>query len=184
MERPWTITRPGRGMRITLAAPLVPPAARWVGLPLSSLPIEGTLSVLDRIVARILTPRTAVSAHCDVPCGIYDPSEAQLSAKTVKAMFDKYAAVQGDDDAALNSKVRMITTKEKHADDCKRHLLVLWTDYFKQPHLDQYPDLSMKIKTACGTASKCKQEMDPANADLLIQQVDEIAEIFWATKKA
>ena len=132
---------------------------------------------------RFLRPATTVHAHCDVPCGIYDPFFAQSAAQTVKTMYEKYAAVQGDDDAALNSKVRIISVKEWHAEECKRQLLILWTDYFKEPHLEQYPDLSMKIKKACGTASKAKQEFNPAHADELVRQVGEIAQIFWETKK-
>lgn len=131
-----------------------------------------------------LLPKLVVSAHCDVPCGIYDPSTAQIAAKTVKAMYDKYAAVTGDDDKALNSKTRMVLVKEEHAQKVKDELLILWTDYFKPNHEEAYPDLAQKIKTACNTASKAKQEFDPAHADALVAQVDEIAEIFWATKKA
>lgn len=129
-------------------------------------------------------PKLVVSAHCDVPCGIYDPNGAQIAAKTVKAMYEKYAAVTGDDDKALNSRTRMILVKEEHAERVKSELLVLWTDYFKPHHEEQHPGLGQKIKTACNTASKAKQEFDPAHADALIAQVDEIAEIFWATKKA
>ena len=132
---------------------------------------------------RFLLPTTVVSAHCDVPCGIYDPSTAQVAAKTVKAMYDKFAAVTGDDDKARNSKVRMVLVKEEHAQKVNDELLILWTDYFKPTHEDAHPGLTDKIKTACNTASKAKQDFDPAHADLLITQVDEIAEIFWATKK-
>lgn len=133
---------------------------------------------------RFLLPTTVVSAHCDVPCGIYDPSTAQVAAKTVKAMYDKFAAVTGDDDKARNSKVRMVLVKEEHAQKVKDELLILWTDYFKATHEDAHPGLTDKIKTACNTASKAKQDFDPAHADLLITQVDEIAAIFWDTKKA
>ena len=133
---------------------------------------------------RLLLPRTVASAHCDVPCGIYDPSGAQVAAKTVKAMYDKYAAVSGDDDKALNSRTRMILVKEEHAQKVKDELLILWTDYFKPAHEEAHPGLGQKIKDACNTASKAKQEFDPAHADRLVAQVDEIAEIFWATKKA
>ena len=133
---------------------------------------------------RFLLPTTIVSAHCDVPCGIYDPSTAQIAAKTVKAMYDKYAAVTGDDDKALNSKTRMVVVKEEHAQKVKDEVLILWTDYFKPVHEQAHPGLTDKIKTACNTASKAKQDFDPAHADLLITQVDEIAAIFWETKKA
>jgi nickel superoxide dismutase len=130
-----------------------------------------------------LHPRLTVYAHCDVPCGIYDPSAAQTAAKTVKAMYDKYAAVTGDDDKARNTKTRMIVTKEEHAQKVKDELLILWTDYFKPEHEEAHPGLTGKIKAACNTASKAKQDFDPAHAEALIAQVDEIAEIFWATKK-
>ena len=133
---------------------------------------------------QFLLPTTVVSAHCDVPCGIYDPSGAQVAAKTVKAMYDKFEAVTGDDSKARNSKVRMIVIKEEHAQKVKDELLILWTDYFKPAHEDAHPGRTDKIKTACNPASKAKQDYDPAHADLLITQVDEIAEIFWATKKA
>ncbi|MDP9101650.1 MAG: superoxide dismutase, Ni [Actinomycetota bacterium] len=133
---------------------------------------------------RFLVPSVTASAHCDVPCGIYDPTAAQVAAKTVKAMYDKYAAVTGDDDKALNSRTRMILVKEEHAQKVKDELLILWTDYFKPNHEEAHPGLGLKIKTACNTASKAKQEFDPAHADTLVAQVDEIAEIFWATKKA
>lgn len=130
-----------------------------------------------------LTPRLTAAAHCDVPCGIYDPHTAQLAAKTVKTMYEKFAAISGDDAAALNSKIRIIQVKEEHAQRVKDELLILWTDYFKPAHEEKYPDLGAKIKAACNTASKAKQEFSPAHADLLVSQVDEIAEIFWATKK-
>mgnify|MGYP001794260900 FL=1 len=131
----------------------------------------------------LFTPRTVVSAHCDVPCGIYDPSTAQIAAKTVKAMYDKFAAVEGDDGKARNSKVRMVLVKEEHAQKVKDELLILWTDYFKLAHEEAHPGLTDKIKAACNTASKAKQDFDPAHADLLVTQVDEIAAIFWETKK-
>lgn len=129
-------------------------------------------------------PRLVAAAHCDIPCGIYDPAAAQLAAKTVKTMYDKYAAVTGDGDAALNSRTRIICVKEEHAQRVKDELLILWTDYFKAAHEEAHPGLGDKIKTACVTASKAKQDFNPAHADQLIAQVDEIAEIFWATKKA
>jgi nickel superoxide dismutase len=132
---------------------------------------------------RFLKPATIVSAHCDVPCGIYDPSTAQIAAKTVKAMYDKFLAVEGDDNKARNSKVRMVLVKEEHAQKVKDELLILWTDYFKPNHEEAHPGLGEKIKAACNTASKAKQDFDPAHADLLITQVDEIAAIFWDTKK-
>lgn len=135
------------------------------------------------LLRRLITPRTTIHAHCDIPCGIYDPTAAQTAAKTVKAMYDKYAAVQGDDDKAFNSRTRMVVVKEEHAQIVKDQVLILWTDYFKPAHEAAHPGLTDKVRAACNTASKAKQEFDPAHADTLLQQVDEIADIFWQTKK-
>src|SRR5579871_6357238 len=79
-------------------------------------------------------PKQKVYAHCDVPCGIYDPRAAQLGAKTVLTMIQKMKALkkEGDDDIAKltfkNNLTRMIVTKEQHAEICKREILILWTD--------------------------------------------------------
>ena len=122
-----------------------------------------------------------VSAHCDLPCGVYDPAQARIEAQSVKACMEKYHA---SDDA--NFKARAISIKEERSHMVKDHLWVLWTDYFKAPHFEAYPQLhslfneATKLAGAAGT----KGTQDVAVADSLIAKIDEIAEIFWATKKA
>ena len=130
---------------------------------------------------RILAPRRTVQAHCDLPCGVYDPAQARIEAESVKACQEKY---QGSDDPIF--KERAISIKEERADLVKHHLWVLWTDYFKPPHFDKYPQLhslfneATKLAGATGT----KGSVDAASADELLAKIDEIAEIFWETKKA
>ena len=118
------------------------------------------------------------SAHCDLPCGVYDPAQARLEAQSVKACMEKYAASSDAD-----FKVRATTIKEERAELTKHHLWVLWTDYFKPEHLATYPELHDLFWKATKSAGEAKKTNDVAVADRLIAEIDQIAEIFWATKK-
>jgi nickel superoxide dismutase len=118
-----------------------------------------------------------VYAHCDLPCGVYDPAQARIEAESVKAIQDKMAGFTGDD------RVRAIMIKEERAELVKHHLMVLWADYFKPPHLEKYPDLHDKFWMAIKQASECKHHSEPEEGQKLLDQIDEIAKIFWETKK-
>lgn len=126
-------------------------------------------------------PRTVVHAHCDLPCGVYDPAQARIEAQSVKAVCEKYAA---STDEAFRTRAIMI--KEQRAELVKHHLWVLWTDYFKAPHFEKYPHLHQLFNeaTKLAGAGGSKGSLDVAVADQLIAKIDEIAEIFWETKKA
>ena len=130
---------------------------------------------------RPFRPSTVAFAHCDLPCGVYDPAQARIEAESVKAIIEKY---QANDDPAFRT--RAILIKEQRADLVKHHLWVLWTDYFKPPHFEKYPQLhglfNDTIKQASGTGSK--QSMDPADGQKLLDNIAEIDKIFWETKKA
>ena len=88
-------------------------------------------------LSTLLAPRTTAYAHCDLPCGVYDPAQARLEAESVKACMVKY---HGSDDPDF--KARAITIKEERSSMVKEHLWVLWTDYFKAPHFEKYPNLN------------------------------------------
>jgi nickel superoxide dismutase len=118
-----------------------------------------------------------VYAHCDLPCGVYDPVQALVEAKSVLAIQQKY---DGLDEP---NKIRAIIIKEERAELVKHHLMVLWADYFKPEHLEKYPELHDLFWMAIKQASECKHHTDPANGEKLIGQIDEIARIFWETKK-
>jgi nickel superoxide dismutase len=122
-----------------------------------------------------------VSAHCDLPCGVYDPAQARIEAESVKAICEKYAA---NDDPAFRE--RAIQIKEERSDLVKHHLWVLWTDYFKPPHFEAYPNLHQLFNeaTKLAGAGGTKGSVDVGTAEKLLAKIDEIAEIFWATKKA
>ena len=130
---------------------------------------------------RFLKPKTVASAHCDLPCGVYDPAQARIEAESVKAVQEKY---QGNNDPEFRA--RAILIKEQRAELVKHHLWVLWTDYFKPPHFEKYPQLHTLVNeaTKLAGATGTKGSLDADVADQLLAKIDEIAEIFWETKKA
>jgi len=135
------------------------------------------LSRLNNLLDSTSTPMQ-VSAHCDLPCGVYDPAQARLEAQSVKACMEKYNASSDED-----FKVRATFIKEERSDLVKHHLWVLWTDYFKPAHLEAHPNLHDLFWTATKTAGEAKKTNDVAVADKLLGEIDAIAVIFWDTKK-
>jgi nickel superoxide dismutase len=126
-----------------------------------------------------LRPRRIVHAHCDLPCGVYDPAQARIEAESVKAIQEKY---QGNDDAAFRA--RALAIKEERAELVKHHLWVLWTDYFKPEHLEKYPQLHQLFWAATKEAGAAKKSEDPEQGQKLLDAIDEIAKVFWETKAA
>lgn len=131
-------------------------------------------------------PEKIAYAHCDVPCGIYDPKIAQVAAATVLKMVQLIQALPSENPAVddRNKFVRCVLTKEEHARLCKKEILILWTDYFKPEHLGKFPDLHDTFWKAAKLCSKNKQEVSLEAANELVKSVDHIAEIFQQTKKA
>jgi nickel superoxide dismutase len=134
-------------------------------------------------IASWLAPKTVVRAHCDIPCGIYDPAEAVLAARTVARMVEIINGLEGNETAARNKFVRCVQVKEQHAEKVKREVQVIWSDYFKPEHLDAAPDLHTKVWNILKLAGKNKQNVDAEAAAQLEVAVKEFADIFWATKK-
>lgn len=140
---------------------------------------------LLRLVDFFFTPKIAY-AHCDVPCGIYDPKPAQIAAATVVKMVEKLEGVAGSNPTISdrNLIVRSITTKEVHAQKCKEELLILWTDFFKPEHLEMFGDLHDKFWKATKLCSMNKQSVDMKAAQDLKAAVDDIADMFNKAKAA
>jgi nickel superoxide dismutase len=126
----------------------------------------------------LLRPRRLAHAHCDLMCGVYDPAQARIEAESVKAIAQKY---QDSTDEVFRQ--RCIIIKEQRAEMVKHHLWVLWTDYFKAPHVEQFPQLHDLFWRAAKKAGDAKKSMDPKVGDELLALIDEIADIFWKTKK-
>jgi nickel superoxide dismutase len=138
------------------------------------------MRMLDRLAATIdrLAPPRSIHAHCDLPCGIYDPAQARIEAESVKAIQEKHNA--SDDE---EFRTRAIAIKEERADLVKHHLWVLWTDYFKPEHLAKYPELHEIFWMATKKAGEAKKTTDVAVGQELLDQIAEIDRIFWETKK-
>ena len=130
---------------------------------------------------KLFRPTIIVSAHCDLPCGVYDPAQARIEAESVKAICEKYQANTDSD-----FRTRALIIKEQRSELVKHHLWVLWTDYFKAPHFEKYPQLHQLFNeaTKLAGAGGSKGQADPAVADSLLSKIDEIAKIFWETKQA
>jgi nickel superoxide dismutase len=130
---------------------------------------------------RLLAPQTVAHAHCDLPCGVYDPAQARIEAESVKAIQEKY---QANEDSAFRTRALII--KEQRAELVKHHLWVLWTDYFKPPHFEKYPQLHGLFNRATKAAGAAggKSSVDPKQGDELLALIDDIAKIFWETKQA
>ncbi|MGH2584442.1 MAG: superoxide dismutase, Ni [Dehalococcoidia bacterium] len=145
------------------------------------------LALLDRIS----TPRI-VDAHCDIPCGIYDPRTAQIAAQTVATLTQKMVdlpdpGANGDAtarDAYANTMSRYIVVKEEHAEKVKHEVQILWSDYFKPPHLEKYPNLHDHCWNTLKQASTTKQTVDLEAAKKLQDMVDVVAGWFWESKGA
>jgi nickel superoxide dismutase len=134
-----------------------------------------------RLLTRLLAPKSIAHAHCDLPCGVYDPAQARIEAESVKAIDEKYAA-----NTDPEFRTRALIIKEQRSELVKHHLWVLWTDYFKPPHFEKYPQLhqlfneATKLAGAAGT----KGNTNVSTADELLAKIEEISKIFRETKQA
>ena len=128
---------------------------------------------------RLFRPSTIAYAHCDLPCGVYDPAQARIEAESVKAVQEKY---QANEDADFRT--RAVLIKEQRAELAKHHVSVLWSDYFKPPHFEKYPELHQLVNDTLKALSAAKGSKDPATGQKALDYIAQIDKIFWETKKA
>lgn len=126
-----------------------------------------------------LLPSQEAYAHCDLPCGVYDPAQARIEAESVMKIMEKYAGFHEE-----HEKMRAIIIKEQRAELVKHHLWVLWTDYFKPEHLEKFPGLHDLFWKATKQAGQTKKSVDPADGQKLLDMIAEIDDIFKETKAA
>jgi len=134
-------------------------------------------------------PAQTAEAHCDGPCGVYDPASARIAAEAVLSMTKKILALTPPDAgdgkamaAYLNTLGRYVTIKEEEAHVAKEEILVLWTDFCKPVHLDAHPDLHDVFWQAAKLCSACKVEVSLEHAQELMAAVEKIHGIFWGIK--
>jgi nickel superoxide dismutase len=125
---------------------------------------------------RALAPRRTAHAHCDIPCGVYDPAQARIEAESCYRIIEKYHA---SDDNVF--KARCLHVKEERAELTKHHIDVMWHDYFKPEHLEKFPDLHDVCWKASKQASKVKQTVDLEEAKKLLNLIDQIDEMWKGT---
>ena len=121
-------------------------------------------------------------AHCDVPCGIYDPIVAQINALTVVRMMDLMAALEGQGVAHDNSMSRYITVKEEHAEKAKHEVRVIFGDFINDAHIEKYPELPALFHKIMKLGGKARQTADRAAGVAFVEAINDFAEIFWAVK--
>lgn len=127
---------------------------------------------------RLYVRTTTAHAHCDLPCGVYDPAQARIEAESVKAVQEKY---QGNEDPQFRT--RAVIIKEQRAELVKHHVSVLWSDYFKPKHFEAYPQLHELVNKTLKQASACKASEDPNEGQKLLDLIAQIDKIFWETKQ-
>ncbi len=133
-------------------------------------------------------PLETAYAHCDIPCGIYDPYPAQIAAHTVIRMTQIIEEAHAESESPEDQKklmhaiARYTHVKEEHAELVKKETRVIWGDYFKPEHLKEYPKLNDLVFSIMKHASKARQEVNMEEAQELLKLVQEFAEIFWKTK--
>jgi nickel superoxide dismutase len=131
-------------------------------------------------------PESTAYAHCDLPCGIYDPHQAQLAAHTVIRMTqilqDAHAEEENGDKKLMHDISRATRIKDEHAEIVKHEVRVIWGDFFKQEHLEQNPHLHELVFSIMKLASKARQEINMDAANELLAKVQEFSEIFWKAK--
>ncbi|MBI1884788.1 MAG: superoxide dismutase, Ni [Chloroflexi bacterium] len=143
-----------------------------------------------------LLPAQEAFAHCDIPCGIYDPHAAQVAALTCVRMnqlieqLEAPAAAAGampskeDRDRYVHALERYTTTKEEHAELVKKEVRIIWGDYFKPEHVEKFPELHNVVWNIMKLASRVRQEVNLQAAQELVTEVQKFADIFWQTKGA
>ena len=131
---------------------------------------------VPNVVLQMLSPKVVVRAHCDLPCGVYDPEQARIEAESCYKIVEKYAA---NEDVAYRT--RAIHIKEERAELVKHHLDVLWHDYFKPEHVETVPNLHELFWNATKAASKAKASVDPADGQKLLDLIDEVDAAWKAT---
>jgi len=143
--------------------------------------IYKVLEALDRKVGL-----QQAKAHCDIPCGIYDPIVAQISALTVVRMMDLINDLEGKggerNAAYFNSLSRYVAVKEEHAERAKAEIRIIWGDFIKQPQIDQFPGAHELVHKIMQLGSKSRQTIDRDSAVQFVEAINQFAEFFWKVK--
>ena len=125
-------------------------------------------------------------AHCDIPCKIYDPYIATVSALSVVRLIDIMVETQSKGDSSSgdyqNTMSRCIQRKEEESEKLKQEVRIIWGDYFKEPQFEKHPEIHDLVHEIMTLASATKQTVDREKGIKLLESVNKFSEIFWSTK--
>lgn len=130
-------------------------------------------------------PFDEASAHCDIPCKIYDPISAQLCVLTMIRMVDLLLELKDKAPLTLEQQAtftRLVNEKEEHGKKLKEDIRVIWGDYIKEPQLKVHPELHVLTHEIMLATSFAKQHIDREATVALLEKVNTFAEIFWESK--
>lgn len=140
------------------------------------------MKILLSLLSKILPEHIAL-AHCDIPCGIYDPHGAQMAAHTVLRMTKLLAEIKREDETKGEHDIARVTrVKEKHGELVEEELGTLENDYFKDEHYKKFPEVKGLLSEAVKLSIKTRQNIDEGACREMIEKVMQIAEIFYKTK--
>ncbi len=124
------------------------------------------------------------SAHCDIPCKIYDPIISQISALSIVRLIDIIGETSIDSNSidSLNTITRCIVRKEEESAKVKEEIRIIWGDYFKTPQFEKHPKIHELSHQIMLQAGQCKQSVSRESGIQLVALVNQFAEIFWDTK--
>jgi len=128
---------------------------------------------------------STVSAHCDIPCKIYDPITAQLAVLTMIRMVDLLNEMAEKTKFTANDQAqfaRLVAQKESHGIKVKEEITVIWGDFIKAPQLEKFPELHDLVHSIMLASSSAKQHINKAITLDLLTKVNRFAEIFWQCK--
>ena len=128
-----------------------------------------------------------IYAHCDGPCGHYETDTLKNSLETCLKLITKLKAINEADlnqPEILQTFVRLTMIKEEHAQICKEQIYILWSDYFKPAHFEQYPQLMTDLHKAAQFCSQIKQSLSLEAVERLRQAVKVLDAIFEETHQA
>ena len=140
--------------------------------------MHSLVKVFDRFIP-------SASAHCDVPCGIYDPATAQIAALTAIRMIDQINELGEKSELSLADQAklgRLVAEKEAHCHKAKEEVRIIWGDYFKAPQFEKFPNTHELTHNIMLQGSKVRQHIDRDMAVELLNLINQFAENFWASK--
>ena len=135
-----------------------------------------------RLLTRLLAPKSVAHAHCDLPCGVYDPAQARIEAESVKAIAEKYAGNEDPEFRARASDHQGAALRAGQAPPVGAVDRLL-----QAAALREVPAAAPAVQRghqAGGRRAAPRARVDPAKADELLAKIDEISKIFWETKQA